>query len=120
MITRQREGIVGGIGGFFGKKTVEVEARPAGSPLPPQSARPAQPPRLDLYDTSEAEAETARPSTTNRLLDELYRQASPFAERLTEAEQAVEESPEDFVRFEAPIFGGELATEAEPAGRGRA
>jgi flagellar biosynthesis GTPase FlhF len=103
LITRQRDGIVGGFGGFFGKKTVEVEAQPAGSPLSPQSATLSQPSRLDLYDTSEAEAETARP-TTNRLLDELYRQASPFAERLTEAEQAVEESPEDFTRFEAPIF----------------
>src|SRR4051794_11562719 len=108
LITRQRDGIVGGIGGFFGKKTVEVEARPAGSVLPPPSAIPSQPARLDLYDTSEAEAEDARP-TTNRLLDELYRQASPFAERLTEAEEAVEENPEEFVRFEAPVFGEEPA-----------
>src|SRR6185437_3639158 len=68
-----------------------------------------------LYDTSEAEAEEARP-TTNRLLDELYRQASPFAERLTEAEEAVEENPEEFVRFEAPVFGEAPATEEpEPA-----
>src|SRR3954449_5965584 len=80
LITRQRDGIVGGIGGFFGKKTVEVEAQPAGSPLPPPSGLASQPPRLDLYDTSESEAEEARP-TTHRLLDELYRQGAPFAGR---------------------------------------
>src|ERR1700750_1572119 len=67
LITRQRDGVVGGIGGFFGQKTVEVEAVPAGATLPPPSAVPgaARAPRLDLYDTSEAEAEEARP-TTNR------------------------------------------------------
>src|ERR687884_412885 len=27
VITRQREGVVGGIGGFFGKKCIEVEAQ---------------------------------------------------------------------------------------------
>ena len=32
VITRQRDGIVGGIGGFFGKKILEVEARPAERP----------------------------------------------------------------------------------------
>src|SRR4051794_672322 len=111
LITRQRDGIVGGIGGFFGKKTVEVEAQPSGSVLPPPSAIASQPARLDLYDTSESEAEDARP-TTNRLLDELYRQASPFAERLTEAEDAVEENPEEFVRFEAPVFGEEAEAAA--------
>src|SRR3954451_3946356 len=100
LITRQRDGVVGGIGGFFGKKTVEVEARPAGnlfavpSPPPvPVGFEPLQAPRLDIYDASEAEVEEARPGpspTNNRLLDELYRQASPFAEKLTEAEHELD------------------------------
>src|SRR5262245_2592407 len=85
LITRQRDGVVGGIGGFFGKKTVEIEARPAVAPYPPTVA--FDPPRLDIYDASEAEVEEARPAPIGTpLLDELYRQASPFAERLTAAE----------------------------------
>jgi flagellar biosynthesis protein FlhF len=45
VITRQRDGIVGGIGGFFGKKVLEVEARPGTRP-------PAMPASalLDAYD----------------------------------------------------------------------
>lgn len=45
VITRQREGVVGGVGGFFGKKCVEVEARSASRP-------PAVPKNviLDSYD----------------------------------------------------------------------
>ena len=43
VITRQREGTVGGVGGFFAKRMVEVEARPAHpdvrASLPPRFAR---------------------------------------------------------------------------------
>src|SRR3954452_11079907 len=48
VIVRQREGIVGGIGGFFGKKCVEVEARPArrGPPAPMRAA-------VDAYDSGD-------------------------------------------------------------------
>jgi hypothetical protein len=44
-IVRQREGLMGGVGGFFQHPCVEVEVRP-GEPLPP--ARPAR--RFDAYD----------------------------------------------------------------------
>lgn len=37
VIVRQREGLIGGIGGFFQKRCVEVDARPGG-------------PRVDVYD----------------------------------------------------------------------
>ncbi len=64
VITRQREGIVGGVAGFFGKRMVEVEAR-------------ATPPAgFDVYDEE--------PAAENALLRELYRQAKPFAEHLDE------------------------------------
>lgn len=45
VVVRQRDGVVGGIGGFFGKRCVEVEAKPA----PPT---PVLPPRavIDVYD----------------------------------------------------------------------
>src|SRR5476649_2519504 len=35
MIIRQREGVLGGIGGFFGRKCIEVDARPAVIPKVP-------------------------------------------------------------------------------------
>ncbi len=49
VITRQRDGIVGGIGGFFGKKVLEVEARPGSRP----AAMPASA-LLDAYDDGAA------------------------------------------------------------------
>jgi flagellar biosynthesis protein FlhF len=86
VITRQREGVVGGVGGFFGKKMIEVEARGAGAP-----AAPAPAARFDVYDEELAE--------DNPLLRELYRQAKPFAEHLEahmeiEAEAEPEPEPE--------------------------
>src|SRR5215208_72715 len=60
VIMRQREGIVGGVGGFFGKKCVEVDvAPPAGAAAPaPQAAGPAVPRGavFDAYDTGTAPA----------------------------------------------------------------
>ena len=47
VITRQREGLVGGVGGFFQKKCVEVEAAALGSGQPlSDDARPARGRRL--------------------------------------------------------------------------
>src|SRR3982751_3666174 len=42
-IVRQRSGLTGGVGGFFQRQTVEVEARP------PQEVRPRR--RFDQYDS---------------------------------------------------------------------
>src|SRR4051812_8846205 len=60
VIMRQREGIVGGVGGFFGKKCVEVDvAPPAYAAAPsPQAAAPAVPRGavFDAYDTGNAPA----------------------------------------------------------------
>jgi flagellar biosynthesis protein FlhF len=49
VIVTRREGLVGGIGGFFQKKCVEVDARPGG-------------PRIDVYDDG-GEAEPKAPET---------------------------------------------------------
>jgi flagellar biosynthesis GTPase FlhF len=49
VIVTRREGLVGGIGGFFQKKCVEVDARPGG-------------PRIDVYDDG-GESETKAPET---------------------------------------------------------
>jgi flagellar biosynthesis protein FlhF len=45
VITSRREGLIGGIGGFFQKRCVEVDARPGG-------------PRIDVYDKEPAIEET--------------------------------------------------------------
>lgn len=129
VIVRQREGIVGGIGGFFGKKCVEIEARAAVS-------LPSLPPRavVNAYDTGEPagtlplqdEREAHSP-----LVDTLMAQTSPFVEQLAEAmtrrpdatalelfdqPAAVEPEPEPVV--ERPSFLKEIAARKveRPAG----
>src|SRR5436309_7632814 len=48
-IVRQREGLTGGVGGFFQRACIEVDARPGVSP------QPAAPPRrFDAYDDEPA------------------------------------------------------------------
>jgi flagellar biosynthesis protein FlhF len=79
VITRRREGIVGGVGGFFGKKCLEVEASaPAGWPTEtPLPARVAVPARsiVDVYDDDDS----------GSLMDDLLAQAAPFADLLDDA-----------------------------------
>ncbi|HVO54574.1 MAG TPA: hypothetical protein VMT37_09185, partial [Solirubrobacterales bacterium] len=96
VIVRQREGLVGGVGGFFQKKCVEVEARAGGS-------------RIDVYDEDEgawdeadgervlsAEAAVVRNDAATReglatpAVQELVAQARPFAEMLEELGPAPE------------------------------
>ena len=67
VIMRQREGIVGGVGGFFGKKCVEVDVvPPAGVAVPQQQpvAAPAVPRGavFDAYDTGNAAAPELAPA----------------------------------------------------------
>lgn len=49
VITSRREGLIGGIGGFFQKRCVEVDARPGG-------------PRIDVYDEAPEPAPAVMPS----------------------------------------------------------
>jgi flagellar biosynthesis GTPase FlhF len=93
VVTRQREGVVGGFGGFFGKRCVEVEARPGtqvGGPSVPSRAV------LDAYDTGDAidepvievdEAPIGEPAVVetmadNPLLRTLMAQTTPFSDHL--------------------------------------
>src|SRR3954463_888448 len=62
-IVRQRSGLTGGVGGFFQREMVEVEARPAvqvsnGSPV---AGRRSQGRRFDAYDDSPAVPEPYPP-----------------------------------------------------------
>ena len=86
VITRQREGVVGGLGGFFGKRCVEVEARTgehangATAVLPPRAA-------VAAYDTGDALPDEFDDSP---LLRTLLAQSSPFAEELDRAEHELD------------------------------
>jgi flagellar biosynthesis protein FlhF len=92
VVTRQREGVVGGFGGFFGKRCVEVEARPGTS-----IERPSVPSRavLNAYDTGDAFDEPVEevfeaplPESAedamedNPLLRTLMAQTTPFSDHL--------------------------------------
>src|SRR3954469_20013098 len=48
-IVRQREGLTGGVGGFFQRACIEVEGRPAERPEQPGNGR-----RFDAYDDEPA------------------------------------------------------------------
>jgi flagellar biosynthesis GTPase FlhF len=93
VITRRREGIVGGVGGFFGKKCLEVEASAPGEwPREVQPvARPAVPARsiVDVYDDDDS----------GSLMDDLLAQAAPFADLLDDA-IALAEAPEHSGRID--------------------
>lgn len=76
IVVRQREGIIGGVGGFFGKRCVEVEAQSAW-PMPEE--RRAVPARavIDAYGNGAA---------PTRVFEALLAQAEPFVPAEPEAE----------------------------------
>jgi flagellar biosynthesis GTPase FlhF len=94
LIVRQREGIVGGIGGFFGKKVVEVHAqRGAGAPVAAAAmpkSKPVVPPRavVDAYDSGDLAEDDGN------LMETLLAQASPFAEQLSQQLEEPLQRPE--------------------------
>ena len=85
---RQREGIVGGIGGFFGKRCVEVDASPPPRSRSPRRRRPRYRPRaVTSAYTGRATAADAGARAT--ILDDIFRLAARRAVglRLTLAER---------------------------------
>lgn len=108
VITRQREGLIGGVGGFFQKKCVEVEAAALGSGQP-LSTMPAQR-VVDSYDTAGLEATPEELATP--VMQKLIDQASPFADHLESAEIA------EAARFQPietpPVADIEPVAPAEP------
>jgi flagellar biosynthesis protein FlhF len=109
MIIRQREGLVGGIAGFFSKKCVEVEAKgvPADRRGAPTRAIPARR-AFDAYDAAPAELSADTAELRNPVLEAMIEGARPFAEELeaaardlAPAQPAPEPGPEhDDPRFE--------------------
>jgi flagellar biosynthesis GTPase FlhF len=95
IITRQREGLQGGIAGFFQKQFVEVEAR-AGTPRADSRARPT--PLLDIYDEDDSVAppravpleddEATSEGLSSPAIQAMLEQAAPFADYLNAADRA--------------------------------
>jgi flagellar biosynthesis protein FlhF len=113
VVVRQRDGVVGGIGGFFGKRCVEVDARPAVQP-------PSLPPRavIDVYDNVLAPIPSEGDLDMDEQFDEL------------EEDESVDEEQSPIVRriadqarpFAEPArpFADELARAVEDPGVERA
>jgi flagellar biosynthesis protein FlhF len=97
-IVRQRSGLAGGVGGFFQRQMVEVEARA------PEEVRPRR--RFDAYDEEPAGRRTTDDGVREELetfvpelpieegmsapgIQEIFRQAAPFADQLGAALEPV-------------------------------
>jgi flagellar biosynthesis protein FlhF len=105
VITRRREGLTGGVAGFFQKQFVEVEAR-------------AGVPRFEALDDSEAlpdalqertahSAQRTEPATEPaRAIQKILEQAAPFADQLSTALERTAPSPGSAM---APLVAGRRA-----------
>jgi flagellar biosynthesis protein FlhF len=99
MVVRQREGLQGGVAGFFQKKCVEVVARRAT-------------PRVNVYDDGPPAAPAPVAESESPAIREIMRVASPFVEQLQAAQavQAEVELGEPFTYVPEPV------AEPEPVG----
>jgi flagellar biosynthesis GTPase FlhF len=97
-IVRQREGLTGGVGGFFQRACIEVDARPGDG----VEERQVEASRFSAYDDEAEPAFEPDPlpdeATTEGLtapgIQEILRQAVPFADHLEIAASRVEPEPE--------------------------
>src|SRR3954447_1145481 len=102
-IVRQREGLTGGVGGFFQRTCIEVDARPGEEVVEEPVSR-----RFDAYDDEQPDFEPdplPDEATTEGLtapgIQEILRQAVPFADHLEIAASRVEPEPEP--ELETPV-----------------
>jgi len=103
IITRQREGLQGGIAGFFQKQFVEVEAR-AGTPRVQTTGERRRAPVLDVYDEDDSVApppsvpmdgddEATSEGLSSPAIQAMLEQAAPFADYLSAADRAQRDAP---------------------------
>ncbi|HZQ82110.1 MAG TPA: hypothetical protein VFB25_09050 [Gaiellaceae bacterium] len=84
IVVRQREGVIGGVGGFFGRHCVELEVEVPADDEPTLVGWPTPLPArqiVDLYDTGDSAPADEDPGP---LVEALLAQASPFADALAE------------------------------------
>jgi flagellar biosynthesis protein FlhF len=86
IILRRREGIVGGIGGFFGRRCVEVDAIASPVAAAPTVALPAS----TVFDAYDAGNGNGADDGDNPVIRTMMDQAHPFAQALQAAELRVE------------------------------
>ncbi len=123
-IVRQREGLMGGVGGFFQRPCIEVDAR-AGEPEVRIPARPSR--RFDAYDDEPVMPERFAPEplepadepTAEGLtapgIQEILRQAAPFADHLNAASLNPHEPDfEPLGESELEVLLEEVDAEPEP------
>ena len=138
-IVRQRSGLTGGVGGFFQRQMVEVEARaPDGGPRTADGGEQGR--RFDAYDDAPAVPELLTPAPESEVssfvpdtptadglsapgIQEIIRQAAPFAEALGHAERRLDPEPEaDAPRsplpapHEPPVAAAKIETQLTDAG----
>lgn len=106
IVVRQREGLTGGVGGFFQKRCVEVEARPGAEPqAPPQGGgfSVTDGPQVGP-DGATAAPSGSQPEVTASVAEAMLAQAGAagFDAQLADAQQEQEAAPEAFVPPVAP------------------
>src|SRR3954453_21019682 len=121
-IIRQREGLTGGVGGFFQRTCIEVEAR-----VGEESAEEPLAPRFDAYDDDQPAFEpdplperATQEGLATPGIQEILRQAVPFADHLEIAASRAQPEPEDEPavepgRFERAVEPGRFEPASEPA-----
>jgi flagellar biosynthesis protein FlhF len=126
IILRRREGIVGGIGGFFGRRCVEVDAIPS----PAAASRTVALPARTVFDAYDSHHDDAGDDAENPVIRTMLDQAHPFAQALEAAELRAEspapaatmaeaadedEGAEEFQAIEFPPTAGDGDWEAAAA-----
>jgi len=126
IILRRREGIVGGIGGFFGRRCVEVDAIPS----PAAASRTVALPARTVFDAYDSHHDDAGDDAENPVIRTMLDQAHPFAQALEAAELRAEspapaatmaeaadedEGAEEFQAIEFPPIAGDGDWEAAAA-----
>jgi flagellar biosynthesis GTPase FlhF len=112
IVTRQREGLAGGIGGFFQRRFIEIEAVPGAH-------------QVDTYDIEDAAAPLLDPVEEGLQapgIRHAIEQAAPFADQLAHAEAAPEpvvyQEPVPEPVYEEPVY--EEPVQEEPVRQGPA
>lgn len=119
VITSRREGLVGGIGGFFQKRCVEVDARPGGPRIDVYDEDPAMPSVMPTPESVQAAAEAqvatnlptepteqhpvrndvaTREGLATPQMQRLVGEAKPFADLLEQMAAAPTAEPSAFTR----------------------
>ena len=126
IILRRREGIVGGIGGFFGRRCVEVDAIPS----PAAASRTVALPARTVFDAYDSHHDDAGADAENPVIRTMLDQAHPFAQALEAAELRAEspapaatiaeaededQGAEEFQAIEFPPIAGDGDWEAAAA-----